>query len=133
VAGAEAGSSGGTWFEPVTAEVKPVDLKIDVPHTARMYDYYLGGKDNFPADRKAAEAALKASPGGAAPAVQNRAFLHRATRYLAGQVGIRQFLDIGTGIPTSPNLHEVAQQIAPDARVVYADNDPAVLVPSSGF
>jgi hypothetical protein len=93
-----------------------------------MYDYYLGGKDNFPADRETAEQALAAFPQARTSAQQNRAFMHRAVRYLAGEVGIRQFLDIGTGIPTSPNLHEVAQQSAPDTRVVYVDNDPIVLV-----
>jgi hypothetical protein len=106
--------------------VTATDLKTDHPHTARMYDYYLGGKDNFPADREAAEAALAAFPNLATTALQNRAFLHRVVRWLTGEAGIRQFLDIGTGIPTSPNLHEVAQGIAPDARIVYADNDPLV-------
>ncbi|WP_261566957.1 SAM-dependent methyltransferase [Frankia gtarii] len=108
-------------------EFAPVDLKIDQPHSARMYDYYLGGKDNFPADREAAEDALAAFPSAVVMARENRAFMVRATSYLAAEVGVRQFLDIGTGIPTSPNLHEVAQAAAPDARVVYADNDPIVL------
>ncbi|WP_236705890.1 SAM-dependent methyltransferase, partial [Frankia sp. ACN1ag] len=103
------------------------DLKIDVPHSARMYDYYLGGKDNFPADRQAAEDALAVFPNAVVMARQNREFMVRVTRYLAGEVGVRQFLDVGTGIPTSPNLHEVAQRIAPESRVVYADNDPIVL------
>jgi hypothetical protein len=93
-----------------------------------MYDYYLGGKDNFPADRETAERTLAAFPHARTGAQQNRAFMHRAIRYLASEVGIRQFLDIGTGIPTRPNLHEVAQQAAADARVVYADNDPIVLL-----
>ncbi|WP_256789051.1 SAM-dependent methyltransferase [Frankia sp. AvcI1] len=105
----------------------PVELSIDRPHSARMYDYYLGGKDNFPADREAAEDALAVFPNARVMARENRAFMARATRYLAGEVGVRQFLDIGTGIPTSPNLHEVAQRIAADTRVVYADNDPIVL------
>jgi len=108
-------------------EITATELNIDRPHTARMYDYYLGGKDNFPADREAAEAALAAFPNLATAALQNRVFLHRAVSFLTGEAGIRQFLDIGTGIPTSPNLHEVAQGIAPDARIVYADNDPLVL------
>ncbi|OHV30246.1 methyltransferase [Parafrankia soli] len=111
----------------ITDELNPVDLKTDQPHSARIYDYYLGGKDNFPADREAAEQALTVVPNGRVAARQNRAFMHRATRYLAAEVGIRQFLDIGTGIPTSPNLHETAQAIAADTRVVYADNDPIVL------
>ncbi|WP_423748149.1 SAM-dependent methyltransferase [Frankia canadensis] len=104
-----------------------LDLKTDQPHTARMYDYYLGGKDHFPADREAAEAAIAAFPNARTTARQNRAFMNRTVRYLAGEAGIRQFLDIGTGIPTSPNLHEVAQEIVPEARIVYTDNDPIVL------
>ncbi|MCM3923846.1 SAM-dependent methyltransferase [Frankia sp. AiPs1] len=124
-AGADTTETG--WFTPVAANVNPVDLNIGVPHPARMYDYYLGGKENFPADRETAEQAIAAFPNTRNAARQNRAFLVRAVRHLVGEVGIRQFLDIGTGIPTSPNLHEVAQGIAPDTRVVYADNDPIVL------
>ncbi|CAI7977364.1 MULTISPECIES: SAM-dependent methyltransferase [unclassified Parafrankia] len=116
----------GRWRK-LMDEIPTVDLRTDLPHSARMYDYYLGGKDNFPADRAAADQALHAFPGLQVTARQNRAFLIRATRHLAGELGIRQFLDIGTGIPTSPNLHEVAQGITPEARVVYADNDPIVL------
>lgn len=119
-------SSVTPWFTSVTDQINPVDLKVDVAHTARMYDYYLGGKDNFLADRQAAEQALAVFPHGRVTARQNRAFLHRVTRSLARDAGIRQFLDVGTGIPTSPNLHEVAQSVAPDCRVVYADNDPIV-------
>jgi hypothetical protein len=118
--------TGGSWAssaEPPTA----VALNTNVPHTARMYDYYLGGKDNFPADRDAAEDALAVFPNLRIAARANRSFLIRATRFLAAEAGIRQFIDIGTGIPTSPNLHEVAQKVAPDARVVYTDNDPIVL------
>jgi S-adenosyl methyltransferase len=92
-----------------------------------MYDYWLGGKDNFAADREAAEAALAAYPGMARLARENRAFLRRVVRYLAGEAGIRQFLDIGTGIPTAGNTHEVAQEVAPQSRVVYVDYDPVVL------
>ncbi|MBL7489785.1 SAM-dependent methyltransferase [Frankia sp. AgB1.9] len=92
-----------------------------------MYDYYLGGKDNFPADRQAAEQVRLAMPEVVHGAVQNRAFLVRAIRYLAAEAGVRQFLDIGTGIPTRPNLHEVAQSAAPQSRLVYVDNDPIVL------
>ncbi|MBL7487956.1 SAM-dependent methyltransferase [Frankia sp. AgB1.9] len=103
-----------------------VDLRTDVAHSARIYDYFLGGKDNFPADRQAAAQIQAAFPHTPAAAVQNRAFLVRTVRYLA-QAGIRQFLDIGTGIPTRPNLHEVVQAVAPQSRVVYADNDPIVL------
>src|ERR1700722_1755186 len=97
------------------------------PHQARIYDYWLGGKDNFAVDREAAEQALAAYPGLRRGVRAQRAFLAQAVSYLAGQAGIRQFLDIGTGIPTASNTHEVAQAIAPDARVVYADNDPMVL------
>ncbi|MCM3920759.1 SAM-dependent methyltransferase [Frankia sp. AiPs1] len=119
--------TGGRWWQSLVEERNPVDLKTDQPHSARMYDYFLGGKDNFPADREAAEQSLAAFPNLRLVARENRAFLARTVRFLAGEVGIRQFLDIGTGIPTSPNLHEIAQGIAPDARVVYADNDPIVL------
>jgi S-adenosyl methyltransferase len=96
-------------------------------HPARIYDYWLGGKDNFAADREAAELALKAYPDLAKAVQSNRAFLGRAVRFLAGE-GIRQFLDVGTGIPAADNTHEVAQQAAPDSRIVYVDNDPIVLL-----
>src|SRR5579859_1801671 len=102
-------------------------LRFDRPHPARVYDYLLGGKDNFAADREAAAAGLKANPDLRIPPRENRAFLRRAVAYLAREAGISQFLDIGTGIPTSPNVHEVAQGIYPRARVVYVDNDPVVL------
>ncbi|MEZ0065795.1 hypothetical protein ABIA32_001795 [Streptacidiphilus sp. MAP12-20] len=108
------------------AAARPTELRTDIPHPARMYDYYLGGKDNFPADRAAAEQVVKLLPTAPAGARANRRFLGRAVRY-AGSLGIRQFLDIGTGIPTANNTHEVAQLLAPDARVVYVDNDPMVL------
>jgi S-adenosyl methyltransferase len=98
-----------------------------VAHQARMYDYWLGGKDNFAADRRAAEEALAAYPGMAHLARSNRAFLARVVRYLAGEAGVRQFLDIGTGIPTASNTHQVAQETAPGSRVVYVDYDPVVL------
>ena len=97
-------------------------------HPARVYDYWLGGKDNFAADREAGELALRAYPELAQAVQSNRAFLARAVRFLAGEIGIRQFLDIGTGIPTSNNTHEVAQATAPDSRIVYVDNDPIVLL-----
>jgi trans-aconitate methyltransferase len=92
-----------------------------------MYDYILGGKDNYAADRAAAEAWVKTDQDAAFSARQNRAFLGRAVRYLAGEAKVRQFLDIGTGIPSAGNTHEVAQAIAPEARVVYVDYDPVVL------
>ncbi len=96
-------------------------------HSARVYNYWLGGKDNFAADREAAEQAIAANPGIVADARANRMFLARAVRYLATDCGIRQFLDIGAGLPTASNTHEVAQDAAPDARIVYVDNDPMVL------
>ena len=98
-----------------------------VAHMAREYDYWLGGKDNFAADREAAKQAIAANPGILTDVRANRAFLAHAVRYLAGECGIRQFLDIGTGIPTANNTHGVAQSVAPDCRVVYVDNDPVVL------
>ncbi|MFB7269192.1 SAM-dependent methyltransferase [Streptomyces sp. NPDC056244] len=103
-----------------------VDLELDRAHSARMYDYYLGGTTNFPADREAAARAMTAFPSILATARINRRFMHRSVRFLARN-GMRQFLDIGTGIPTSPNLHEVAQGEDPTSHVVYTDNDPIVL------
>ncbi|WP_035792055.1 SAM-dependent methyltransferase [Kitasatospora mediocidica] len=105
----------------------PTDLHTERPHPARMYDYFLGGKDNFPADRAAAERAAAGWPNVRKATLENRRFLGRAVRYLAAEAGVRQFLDIGTGIPTANNTHEVAQSVAPDSRVVYVDNDPIVL------
>jgi hypothetical protein len=98
-----------------------------VAHMARVYNYWLGGKDNFAADRAAAEQAIAANPAILRDVRANRAYLARAVRYLATECGIRQFLDIGTGIPAADNTHEVAQSAAPDCRVVYVDNDPVVL------
>jgi S-adenosyl methyltransferase len=98
-----------------------------VAHQARIYDYGLGGKDNYEVDRAAFEAMLKVYPQLASDQRANRAFLGRAVRYLAGDAGIRQFLDIGTGIPTAGNTHQVAQEIAPESRVAYVDYDPVVL------
>jgi len=105
----------------------PPEFDTSVAHQARIYDYLLGGKDNYAADRAAAEAVLTIYPDMAFTARANRAFLGRAVRYLAGEAGIRQFLDIGTGIPTAGNTHQVAQEIAPESRVVYVDYDPIVL------
>src|SRR5215472_4360458 len=102
-------------------------LDTSVAHIARVYDYWLGGKDNFTADRAAGEATMAVYPGIRLSARANRAFLARAVRHLAGTEGIRQFLDIGTGLPTANNTHEVAQSIAPGSRIVYVDNDPLVL------
>jgi hypothetical protein len=103
------------------------DIDTSRPHSARMYDYYLGGKDHFEIDKRAAEAVVNVYPDIFTCAREVRAFMHRATRVLARDYGIRQWLDIGTGIPTEPNLHQVAQTVVPEARVVYADNDPLVL------
>ncbi|WP_245985041.1 SAM-dependent methyltransferase [Streptomyces tateyamensis] len=102
------------------------DLQSDRPHPARIYDYWLGGKDNFPPDREAAEQAIGVSADIPAAARENRAFLQRAVRLLA-EAGIRQFVDIGAGLPSPGNVHEVAQAVDPASRVVYVDNDPIVL------
>jgi hypothetical protein len=98
-----------------------------VANVARIYDFLLDGKDNYAADRDAAQRLLDAVPGAARAARDNRRFLGRAVRFLAGEAGIRQFLDIGTGLPTRGNVHEIAQAVSPRARVVYADNDPVVV------
>jgi hypothetical protein len=105
-----------------------VDLRTDVPHAARIYDYLLGGKDNFQADRDAAAVITKNVPTMPVSMRANRNFMTRVVHYLAAELGFRQFLDIGTGLPTSPNLHEVVQRVAPESRIVYVDNDPIVLV-----
>ncbi|MEV0263626.1 SAM-dependent methyltransferase [Streptomyces sp. NPDC050617] len=96
-------------------------------HSARVYDYILGGKDHYDVDRDAGDLMCQEWPALPVHMRANRQFMHRAARYLAREQGIRQFLDIGTGLPTAPNLHEVAQEVAPDARIVYVDNDPIVL------
>ena len=105
----------------------PPAFDTSVASQARMYDYLLGGKDNYASDREAVEQALKVWPDMPFTARANRAFLGRAVRYLTVEAGIRQFLDIGTGIPTAGNLHQVAQSVAPETRVVYVDYDPVVL------
>jgi len=106
---------------------EPSSYDTGIAHPARVYDYWLGGKENYAADRAAAEQVMEAVPS-ILPAVRaNRAFLRRAVEYLAGEAGIRQFLDIGTGLPTAENTHEVAQRAAPESRIVYVDNDPIVL------
>ncbi len=110
---------------------EPLCIDTKVAHAARIYDHLLGGVDNFDVDRQAAEYANADMPGGLdgarANVRANRDFLGRAVRYLAGEAGIRQFLDIGTGIPNADNVHGIAQQVAPESRVVYVDNDPVVL------
>jgi S-adenosyl methyltransferase len=105
----------------------PPEVDTSRPHPARMYDYFLGGKNHFAADRETAETVLASAPTTRIAARENRAFLGRAVRYLVAEAGIRQFLDIGTGLPTANNVHEVAQAVAPSVRVLYADNDPLVL------
>ena len=117
------------WYERAVPQDGTALKEIDttVAHPARVYDYWLGGKDNFAVDRAAAEEVLRARPAIRLNVRSNRAFLARAVRYLASEAGIDQFLDIGTGIPSANNTHEVAQSLIPDARVVYVDNDPIVL------
>ena len=118
----------GQWLQrSASGPDKAAQIDVRRAHSARVYDYLLGGKDNFAADREAAEEAIAASPGIVADARANRAFLARVVRFLARDRGVRQFLDIGTGLPSSPNTHEVAQSAGPGARVVYVDNDPIVV------
>jgi S-adenosyl methyltransferase len=116
----------GDGSAPPAHEVA-LELDTSVAHVARVYDFWLGGKDNFAADRAAGQQAIQAYPDIVYSVRANRAFLARTVRYLAGEAGIRQFLDIGTGIPTANNTHEVAQDVAPGSNVVYVDNDPVVL------
>jgi hypothetical protein len=111
----------------VSDEQQPPGLDASLPHTARIWNYLLGGKDNFAADRQVGDQILVGQPQLAENARLSRAFLIRAVRYLAGEARIRQFLDIGTGLPTANNTHEVAQSVAPESRIVYVDNDPLVL------
>jgi hypothetical protein len=103
-------------------------LDTTVPHPARRYNYWLGGKDNFAVDRESGDTVVKIFPSIRTAAIENRYFLRRAVTLLAGELGIRQFLDIGTGLPTADNTHEVAQRLVPESRVVYVDNDPLVMV-----
>ncbi|GAA3683979.1 SAM-dependent methyltransferase [Nonomuraea antimicrobica] len=110
--------------EPVVED----KLRSHVPHTARIWNYWLGGKDHFPADREVGDRVQKIFPVVIELARADRLFLGRAVRYLAAEAGIRQFLDIGTGLPSQDNTHEVAQRVAPESRIVYVDNDPLVLV-----
>jgi hypothetical protein len=124
----ESSSQARDWLDDTgSAEHESPTFDTSVAHIARVYDYWLGGKDNYAADRAAGEAALQAYPDLVSSVRANRAFLARVVRYLAAEAGIRQFLDIGTGIPTANNTHEVAQSVAPESRVVYVDNDPIVL------
>jgi hypothetical protein len=102
-------------------------IDTSVPHSARIWNYWLGGKDNYAVDRAAGDEYIKVYPGIVDVARAGRAFLARAVRYLAAEAGIRQFLDVGTGLPTADNTHEIAQRAAPESRIVYVDNDPLVL------
>jgi hypothetical protein len=117
----------GVLRVPGDLNVVPAGIDITTPNAARMYDYYLGGANHFPADREAAEHVLRAAPWIRATALENRAFLSRAVRFLAAEGGIRQFVDIGTGLPTQGNVHDIVSRVAPGARVAYVDNDPVVL------
>ena len=121
-----------SWMSARPQELGPGDewppmVDTTVAHPARRYDYWLGGKDNFAADRESGDAIAAAFPTVRTAVIENRRFVRRAVAFLAGHKGIQQYLDIGTGIPTSPNVHEIAQAIAPASRVVYVDNDPIVL------
>ncbi|HEY7277537.1 MAG TPA: SAM-dependent methyltransferase, partial [Trebonia sp.] len=123
-------TQGDDWRRAATAEqLRNVARSIDpsVAHIARIQDYWLGGKDHFEADRIAGDEAIAQLPDMVASVRNTRAFLGRTVRFLAQERGIRQFLDVGTGIPTAANTHEVAQRVAPDSRIVYVDNDPMVL------
>ena len=115
--------------EPGRGADRPVaQIDTEVPHSARIWNYLLGGKDNYPADRAAGDKVREVFPGMVDIARHSRHMLARTVRFLAGEAGIRQFLDIGTGLPTVDNTHEVAQRAAPESRIVYVDNDPLVLV-----
>jgi S-adenosyl methyltransferase len=103
-------------------------IRFDVPHSARIWNYWMGGKDNYEVDRAAGDAFAEVYPDIVPMAQQSRQFLIRVVRFLTGEAGVRQFLDIGTGLPTLQNTHEVAQQVAPESRIVYVDNDPLVLM-----
>jgi SAM-dependent methyltransferase len=124
----------GWWhrFSAPTADRRPVELRQDRPTPARMYDYFLGGKDNYAVDREAAERVREAIPNTREIVWENRFFLQRAVRYLASS-GIDQFIDLGTGLPTQGNVHEIAGQVTPSPRVVYVDNDPIVLAYGRGL
>src|SRR3984957_16033715 len=116
------------WFSPAPEEEQSqADVDTGVAHIARVYNYWLGGKDNFTADREAAEVVIASYPTVLTSVRAQREFLGRAVTYLAREAGIRQFLDLGTGLPSASNTHEVAQRVAPQSRIVYVDNDPIVL------
>jgi hypothetical protein len=123
---ADAGADSGVDAPLIVGRDVPMVVS-NVPHSARMWDYWLGGKDHYEVDRRAGEQAREAYPGVVDIARTSRALLGRVVRYLIEEEGIRQFLDIGTGLPTADNTHEIAQRIAPESRIVYVDNDPLVL------
>lgn len=129
----DAALSPAIWKGSMEPGFTPSEIDTSRPHPARLYDYFLGGKDNYVVDREAAEAVLRLAPEARDIAHENRAFLGRVVRYLVGEVGIRQIIDIGTGIPTLGNVHEVAHQIDPAVRVAYVDNDPIVHVHASAL
>jgi hypothetical protein len=117
-----------TWSVPGQQHAPGPTFDITTPHSARVWNYWLGGKDNYPIDRQVGDQICKVFPDIIKIAHSSRAFLSRTVRYLVTEAGIRQFLDIGTGLPTTDNTHEVAQRMAPESRIVYVDNDPLVLV-----
>jgi len=117
----------GNWLQKTPSMAEPPQIDPHVANTARVWNYMVGGKDNFEVDREAARQLFAVAPVLRVAALASRAFLRRAVRDLADEAGIRQFLDIGTGLPTAGNTHEVAQSVAPESRVVYVDNDPVVL------
>lgn len=116
------------WMRADTDRPPAPDIDTSTPHAARLWNYWMGGKDNFAADRAAGDAVAEAYPDIVTMAKLSRQFLIRVVSYLAGEAGVRQFLDIGAGLPTMQNTHEVAQSIAPESRIIYVDNDPLVLV-----
>lgn len=115
------------WLNETTRPVKRAQIDTSVPNVARVWNFLVGGRDNFEADRKAARQLIAAAPVMEHVGVASRAFLRRAVTYLAGEAGIGQFLDVGTGLPTAGNTHEVAQEVVPTSKIVYVDNDPVVL------
>ena len=115
------------WTDRLSDQVPEASFYVTVPNVARIYDYFLGGKDNFAADREAAEELRSLLPDAEIACRENRGFLRRAVRYLASDLGIGQFIDIGSGLPMADNTHEIAQAIRPDARVAYIDYDPVVV------
>jgi O-methyltransferase involved in polyketide biosynthesis len=120
-------AAGGLPADVPERTAEPSSFDMGIAHSARVYDYWLGGKDNYQADRDAGDQVMETIPNVREGARANRAFLHRAVQYLVREAGIRQFLDIGTGLPTAENTHQVAQSIAPESRIVYVDYDPIVL------